>query len=86
MTFLLRNGTVLADVGLNSNSTSFEERIMTAPATAFSVLPEEILQRCAERAAYDRENRFFFEDFEELRKAGSLRLAIPRNSAGSACS
>ena len=37
---------------------------MTGP----SVLSEEILARCAERAAaYDRDNRFFSEDLEELR-------------------
>jgi alkylation response protein AidB-like acyl-CoA dehydrogenase len=56
---------------------------MATPAPAFSVLPEDILQRCAERAAdYDRENRFFFEDFEELRNAGYLLQAIPREFGG----
>lgn len=36
-----------------------------------SVLSDELLERCGSRAAtYDRENRFFTEDFEELRAAG----------------
>ena len=36
-----------------------------------TVLTEEILDGCAARSAeYDRENRFFTEDFEELRAAG----------------
>lgn len=46
-------------------------------------LPEEILRRCAERAPeYDRENRFFTEDFEELRDAGYLRLPVPAEMGG----
>ena len=41
--------------------------------TGQSVLSEAILARCAERAAtYDRDNRFFSEDFEELRAARYL--------------
>jgi hypothetical protein len=33
-----------------------------------TVLSEDLLEGCAKRAAgYDRENRFFVEDFEELR-------------------
>ena len=40
-----------------------------AVATNRRVLSDEILVRCAERAPiYDRENRFFSEDFEELRQ------------------
>jgi hypothetical protein len=31
-------------------------------------LSDDLLERCAQRAAtYDQESRFFFEDFEELR-------------------
>jgi hypothetical protein len=34
------------------------------------VLSDDLLERCAQRASgYDRENRFFFEDFDELRDA-----------------
>jgi alkylation response protein AidB-like acyl-CoA dehydrogenase len=48
-----------------------------------SVLSEEVLQHCAERAPiYDRENRFFSEDFEELRRAGYLTIAVPREFGG----
>ncbi|MBI2761058.1 MAG: acyl-CoA/acyl-ACP dehydrogenase [Chloroflexi bacterium] len=53
---------------------------MSAPTT---VLSEEILQRCAERApVYDRENRFFIEDFEELKAAGYLKTPIPTEYGG----
>ncbi len=39
-----------------------------AVATKHHVLSNDILDRCAERApVYDRENRFFAEDFEEGR-------------------
>jgi alkylation response protein AidB-like acyl-CoA dehydrogenase len=56
---------------------------MTTLAPARSVLSDELLARCAERApTYDRENRFFFEDFEELRKAGYLLLAVPKEFGG----
>ncbi|MGH2587162.1 MAG: acyl-CoA dehydrogenase family protein, partial [Dehalococcoidia bacterium] len=38
---------------------------------------------CAARAAgYDRENRFFHEDFEALRQAGYLLLAVPKELGG----
>jgi len=48
-----------------------------------SVLSEELLARCSERAAgYDRENRFFSEDFEELREAGYLTLTVPKELGG----
>ena len=39
-----------------------------AAAAPRSVLSDELIADCGERAAgYDRENRFFTEDFEELR-------------------
>jgi alkylation response protein AidB-like acyl-CoA dehydrogenase len=48
-----------------------------------SALSEEVLQHCAERAPiYDRENKFFSEDFEELRKAGYLAIAVPADFGG----
>ena len=51
-----------------------------AIATQDRVLSDDILARCAERAPiYDRENRFFTEDFEELRQAGYLHMNVPKN-------
>ena len=48
-----------------------------------SLLSEQILTRCRERAPeYDRDNRFFQEDFDELKNAGYLRMAIPREFGG----
>jgi alkylation response protein AidB-like acyl-CoA dehydrogenase len=48
-----------------------------------SVLTEEMLARFASRAAtYDRENRFFEEDFEELRAAKYLLLPLPSELGG----
>ncbi|HET6346965.1 MAG TPA: acyl-CoA dehydrogenase family protein, partial [Myxococcota bacterium] len=51
--------------------------------TTPSVLDASMLARFAQRApAYDRENRFFDEDFAELRDAGYLKLAIPKDLGG----
>jgi alkylation response protein AidB-like acyl-CoA dehydrogenase len=42
-----------------------------------------MLKRFAERApGYDRDNRFFEEDFAELRQAGYLAAAVPRELGG----
>lgn len=47
------------------------------------VLTDEQLQRFWERApGYDRDNRFFDEDFAELRDAGYLNLAVPEELGG----
>jgi len=47
------------------------------------VLSDDLLKRFHERApAYDRENRFFAEDFEDLRKSGYLKMAVPREFGG----
>jgi alkylation response protein AidB-like acyl-CoA dehydrogenase len=46
-----------------------------------------MLARFAERAPqYDAENRFFTEDFEELRSSGYLLLAVPEELGGAGCS
>ncbi len=46
-------------------------------------LDAKLLEDCRERAAgYDRENRFFQEDFEELRDAGYLLMSTPREFGG----
>lgn len=48
-----------------------------------SILSDELVQSFGERApTYDRENRFFTEDFEDLRVAGYLELAIPTELGG----
>jgi alkylation response protein AidB-like acyl-CoA dehydrogenase len=47
------------------------------------VLTDEMLQRFQQRApGYDQENRFFTEDFEELKEAGYLLMAVPREMGG----
>lgn len=53
------------------------------PRPSRSVLTEEMLARFASRAAaYDQENRFFREDFEELRAAKYLLLPLPTEFGG----
>ncbi|GAC1321318.1 MAG: acyl-CoA dehydrogenase family protein [Acidimicrobiales bacterium] len=48
-----------------------------------SVLTEDVLDSCASRtAAYDRDNTFFSEDFEELRASGYLLMAVPAELGG----
>ncbi len=47
------------------------------------LLSDALLTRCHERAPiYDRENCFFFEDFEELRNVGYLIIAVPTELGG----
>ena len=47
------------------------------------VLPTTTLETFRSRAAgYDRENRFFQEDFDDLRQAGYLRMAVPKELGG----
>ena len=47
------------------------------------VLPDEMLKRFAERVGtYDRENRFFQEDFDDLKKAGYLTICVPKEMGG----
>jgi alkylation response protein AidB-like acyl-CoA dehydrogenase len=46
-------------------------------------LSDDIVAHCGSRAAaYDRDNKFFTDDFEELKKAGFLRLNIPKEFGG----
>src|SRR3954466_3788408 len=48
-----------------------------------SVLTTKLFNRDPGRAPlYDRENRFFHEDFDELRAAGYLRIALPQEFGG----
>jgi alkylation response protein AidB-like acyl-CoA dehydrogenase len=52
--------------------------------TVQELLTGEMLDRFDERAPiYDRENRFFQEDWEELRRSGYLQLAVPTELGGS---
>jgi alkylation response protein AidB-like acyl-CoA dehydrogenase len=47
------------------------------------ILSDELLQTFAERCAgYDRDNRFFHEDFADLKAAGYLTMAVPRELGG----
>jgi alkylation response protein AidB-like acyl-CoA dehydrogenase len=56
---------------------------MIMSATAQSKLSDALLEKCRERApVYDRENRFCQEDFDELKAAGYLRMAIPSELGG----
>lgn len=56
---------------------------VTSHAPSGPILTEEMLVRFESRAAaYDRENRFFREDFEELRGAKYLLLPVPKEFGG----
>ena len=51
--------------------------------TRESLLSEEMLKRFWDRApGYDAENRFFDEDFADLKQAGYLTLAVPKELGG----
>jgi alkylation response protein AidB-like acyl-CoA dehydrogenase len=51
--------------------------------TTPTILSDDMLLGMAERAAgYDRDNRFFHEDFAELNSAGYLTMAVPREFGG----
>ena len=76
---------VLSKVSTTSKENVVKEREMSANLSRSTepVLTEEMLVRFAERAAsYDRENRFFTEDFEELRAAKYLLLPVPKEFGG----
>jgi alkylation response protein AidB-like acyl-CoA dehydrogenase len=56
----------------------------TLVAAREELLTEGMLERFDARAPiYDRENRFFSEDLQELRDSGYLSLAVPREFGGS---
>src|SRR5439155_22450008 len=47
------------------------------------ILSDALLHQFAERCGgYDRENRFFDEDFDDLRRAGYLTMAVPKELGG----
>jgi alkylation response protein AidB-like acyl-CoA dehydrogenase len=54
-----------------------------ATTTTESVLTQSLLDKCRERAPlYDLENRFFQEDFDALKAAGYLQMAVPKEFGG----
>lgn len=56
---------------------------MTTTSPAPTLLTEDLLARVHARAGdYDRENRFFHEDLDDLRAAGHLRAPIPAALGG----
>jgi len=56
---------------------------LTVGAETTSPLTDDMLLRFRERApGYDRDNRFFDEDFEELRAAGYLKINVPKDLGG----
>src|SRR5207302_1857458 len=56
---------------------------LTTSSAASSLITDEMLARFRERAPiYDRENRFFDEDFEDLRSSGYLTSAVPSDLGG----
>ena len=56
---------------------------MTAPAAEREILSQALLDGFAGRAARnDKENRSFSEDFEELKAAGYLNMAVPESMGG----
>jgi alkylation response protein AidB-like acyl-CoA dehydrogenase len=51
--------------------------------TTGSVVPQDLLERCRQRAPeYDRNNQFFQDDFDELKNAGYLLMAVPKEFGG----
>jgi alkylation response protein AidB-like acyl-CoA dehydrogenase len=51
------------------------------------VLSDKLLHQFAERCGgYDRENRFFHEDFEDLKDAGYLTIPVPKELGGAGMS
>ncbi|HZQ96750.1 MAG TPA: acyl-CoA dehydrogenase family protein [Candidatus Sulfotelmatobacter sp.] len=75
-------GTAVTDESAKGNGSSHVSNAQHAKSNP--VLTEEMLARFSSRAVnYDRENRFFKEDFEELKGAGYLLLAVPREFGGS---
>jgi alkylation response protein AidB-like acyl-CoA dehydrogenase len=56
---------------------------LTTTAGSSPFLDSALLRRIAARAAsYDKENRFFHEDLEELREAGFLKAGVPVSFGG----
>lgn len=81
--------TMVSKRSKNGQTGSPEKQIerVHSGAQARTVLEDEMLARFAARAAaYDRENRFFEEDFNELRAAKYLLLPVPEEFGGAGMS
>jgi alkylation response protein AidB-like acyl-CoA dehydrogenase len=64
--------------------TLMQEDLLTTIDRTADVLTDDMHGRYDERAPiYDRENRFFQEDFDELRASGYLKVALPVELGGS---
>src|SRR5579864_2981835 len=75
------------DESVGGNGRSPQHNNSTESAPVNSVLSEEMLARFASRAAnYDRENRFFEEDFKELQAAKYLLMPVPVKFGGAGMS
>jgi len=67
----------------NGDANHTKNRSASQPRLVKPVLTEEMLTRFAARAdSYDRDSRFFDEDFEELRAAKYLLLPLPQEFGG----
>jgi alkylation response protein AidB-like acyl-CoA dehydrogenase len=79
--------TTAIEENVSGNGRSPQNNNVTESTPVNSVLTEEMLARFASRAAnYDRENRFFEEDFEELRAAKYLLMPVPVKFGGAGMS
>jgi len=73
----------LAKQSKRNSGSSNPKKAANTPRSFESRLTPEMLARFESRAAtYDRENRFFEDDFEELRAAKYLVLPVPRELGG----
>jgi alkylation response protein AidB-like acyl-CoA dehydrogenase len=73
----------IASQAIPINGSGDSERTREGRRSVEPVLSEEKLARFATRAAaYDRENRFFQEDFDELRASKYLLLPVPLEFGG----
>jgi alkylation response protein AidB-like acyl-CoA dehydrogenase len=69
--------------GGNLASSSSSEPWRFTMTDSQPILSEDLLHRFAERSGgYDRDNRFFYEDFNDLRQAGYLTMPVPRELGG----
>ena len=77
--------TLFQALGVNEQIVDQQQPNTPVPPKASepSILSEAMLARFSSRVAtYDSDNRFFTEDFEELRDAKYLLLAVPRKFGG----